>query len=107
MDVSAGSKSFSRSAAQYLVDHARPDNSIGTDAEWPILLKQAGFGLEYIQVDGLDWESADQFQSQAATVDEQKQAAAEVRCRSNPLVSADRDRRSDHPNRPGSWSNKL
>ena len=76
MDVSAGSKSFSRSAAQFLVDHGRPDNSIGTDAEWPILLKQAGFGLEYIQVNGLDWESADQFQLHAAIVEEQKQAAA-------------------------------
>ncbi len=76
MDVSAGSKSFSHSAAQYLVDHGKPDNSIGTDAEWPILLNQAGFNLEYIQVDGLDWESADQFQLSAATVEEQKQAAA-------------------------------
>lgn len=77
MDVSAGSKSFSYNAAQYLLEHGRPDNSIGTDAEWPILLKRAGFGVEYLQVDGLDWESADQFKSQAATVDEQKQAAEE------------------------------
>jgi SAM-dependent methyltransferase len=76
MDVSAGSKSFSRSAAQYIVDRGKLDNSIGTDAEWPILLKQAGFGLEYIQVDGLDWESADHFQSQAANTEEQRQAAA-------------------------------
>jgi SAM-dependent methyltransferase len=83
VDVSAGSKSFSRSAAQYLVDHGKPDNSIGTDAEWPILLKQAGFGLEYIQVDGLDWESADHFQTRAANADEQKQAAA--KCDSDPI----------------------
>ena len=75
MDVSAGSKSFNRSAAQYLVEYGKPDNSIGTDAEWPILLKLAGFKLEYIPVDGLDWESADQFLLRAATVDEQKQAA--------------------------------
>ncbi len=75
MDVSGGSKSFSRSAAGYIVEHARPDNSIGSDAEWPILLKQAGFALEYLQVDGLDYESADQFLSQAATIEEQKQAA--------------------------------
>jgi hypothetical protein len=61
MDVSAGSKSFSRPAAEHLVKHSQPDNSIGTDAEWSILLKQAGFRLEYIQVNGLDWESADQF----------------------------------------------
>ena len=76
MDVSAGSKSFSHSAAQFLVEYGKADNSIGTDAEWPILLKQAGFGLEYIQVDGLDWESADQFQLRAASFEEQKQGAA-------------------------------
>jgi SAM-dependent methyltransferase len=75
MDVSAGSKSFSRSAARYLVEHARMDNSIGSDAEWPILLKQAGFKLNYLLVDGLDYESGDQFRPQAATADEQAQAA--------------------------------
>lgn len=75
MDVSAGSKSFSRPAAQYLVDFCKPDNSIGADAEWPIILKKAGFRLEYKQVQGLDWESADQFRLQAAKLDEQAQAA--------------------------------
>ncbi len=75
MDVSAGSKSFSRSAAQYLVEHCRAGNSIGTDAEWPIRLRQAGFGLRYIAVEGLDWESADQYRDQAVTGDEQAQAA--------------------------------
>lgn len=83
MDVSAGSNSFSRSAAMYLVEHGKPDNSIGTDAEWPILLKQAGFKLGYISVGGLDWESADQFQLHAATAEEQKQAA--VRYDADPI----------------------
>ncbi len=76
VDVSAGSKSFSHNAAQYLVEHGTPDNSIGTDAEWPILLKQAGYRMRYIPVDGLDWESADQFKSRAANAEEQKDAAA-------------------------------
>lgn len=75
LDVSAGSKSFSRLAAQYLVDHGTQDISFGTDAEWPILIKQAGFALEYIQVDGLDWESADHNQLQAATSEQQENAA--------------------------------
>jgi SAM-dependent methyltransferase len=75
MDVSAGSKSFSRPAAQFIIDHCRIDNSIGTDAEWPIRLAKAGFNLEYIQVDGLDWESADQFKLRAANHNEQAQAA--------------------------------
>jgi hypothetical protein len=76
MDVSAGSKSFCRRAAQFLVEHSRSDNSIATDAEWPILLERAGFGLHYYLVDGLDWESADQYQPRAATAQEQQEAAS-------------------------------
>jgi SAM-dependent methyltransferase len=75
LDVSAGSKSFNRSAAQYIADHCQSDNAVGTDAEWSIRLKQAGFTLKFIQVEGLDWESADQFQQQAANKDEQAQAS--------------------------------
>jgi hypothetical protein len=70
MDVSAGSKSFSSAAAQYIVDHGKSDDSMGTDAEWPILLDKAGFRLEYIQVDGLDWETGDQYQSRAISAAE-------------------------------------
>jgi SAM-dependent methyltransferase len=77
MDVSAGSKSFNRSAAQYIVDHCHTASSIGTDAEWPIRLKQGGFRLEYILVDGLDWESADQYKDKAVIEAEQAQAAAD------------------------------
>ena len=77
MDVSAGSKSFSRAATQYLVDHCQEDNAVGSDAEWPILLTKAGFKLDYIEVDGLDWESADRFQLQAADEQVQHQAAKE------------------------------
>jgi SAM-dependent methyltransferase len=75
MDVSAGSKSFSRAAAAYLVEHGSPQNSIATDAEWPILFKKAGFRLNYVEVDGLDYESGDQFKPNATTGDEQRQAA--------------------------------
>ena len=107
MDVSAGSKSFSHSAAQYLVEHGKPDNSIGTDAEWPILLKKAGFTLEYIQVDGLDWESADHNQTRAANAEEQKKAA--VKYDADPLNWSQRygNCRSDHSKCAGSWSKKV
>src|SRR4030043_1648229 len=89
MDVSAGSKSFSRSAAQYILDHCQPDNSFGSDAEWPIRLKQAGFRLEYIQVEGLDLESGDQFQFHAANAVKQAQAAM------------------DYDADPKNWSNRI
>lgn len=78
MDVSAGSKGFSRSAAEFLVMNTRPGRALGTDAEWPILLKRAGFRVEYRVVDGLDWESADRYQEQAAGPEGQRLAAEQV-----------------------------
>jgi len=76
VDVSAGAKGFSRRAAQYLVDHTQPRRALGTDAEWTILLKRAGFPVAYIAVDGLDWESADRYQLKAADEADQRRAAA-------------------------------
>ncbi len=76
MDVSAGSKGFSRQAASYVVEHTRPGHALGTDGEWTVILKKAGFQLGYVEVAGLDWESADRYQSRAADSHRQRQAAA-------------------------------
>ena len=78
MDVSAGSKGFSRAAAEYLVANTHPGRALGTDAEWPILLRRAGYRVDYLEVDGLDWESADRYQQQAANPDDQRRAAERV-----------------------------
>ena len=75
MDVSAGSKGFSREAADYIIAHTIPGRALGTDAEWPILLHQTGFQVDYIEVDGLDWESADRYKDHAAKQEDQLQAA--------------------------------
>lgn len=77
MDVSAGSKAFSRTAAEFLVANTIPGHPFGVDAEWPILLQRAGFRVDYLEVDGLDWESADRYQERAASSDGQAQAARE------------------------------
>jgi len=75
IDVSAGSKAFSRDAAAYIIDHTLPVRAIGTDATWPIVLHRAGYPIDYLEVDGLDWESADRYQITAADQHAQKQAA--------------------------------
>jgi hypothetical protein len=75
VDVSAGSKGFSRTAAAYVIANTIPGHALGTDGEWPVLLQRAGFRVDYISVDGLDWESADRFQEQAANPYSQRQAA--------------------------------
>jgi hypothetical protein len=75
-DVSAGSKGFSRPAAEFLMAHSRPGRALGMDAEWPLLLLRAGFTLDWVSVDGLEWESADRYLDQAAGRERQTQLAA-------------------------------
>jgi len=75
MDVSAGSKGFSRRAVQFLMAHCQPGRALGTDADWLVTLHRGGFAIDYLAVDGLDWESADRFQEQAADGHSQSQAA--------------------------------
>lgn len=75
MDVSAGSKAFSRRAAVYLMAHSVPGRAIGTDSEWTLLLHRAGFRLDYVEVEGLEWESADHFSDEVADEIAQKRAA--------------------------------
>ena len=77
VDVSAGSKGFSRQAAGYLVAHCQPGRALGSDAEWPVTLMRAGFAIDYVEVDGLDWEIPDQGQPGAANTLRQRQIAIE------------------------------
>jgi hypothetical protein len=76
VDVSAGSKGFSRKAAEYLCTHGKPGKALGTDGEWTVLLHRAGFSISYCEVDGLDWESADRFRRDAASQADQHAVAA-------------------------------
>jgi hypothetical protein len=79
-DLSAGSKVFSRRAARFVLANSQvaedqPGNALGTDGEWPVLLKRGSFVLKSLLVDGLDWESADRFRENAASPAEQSLAA--------------------------------
>jgi hypothetical protein len=75
VDISAGSKGFSRKAAELLVEVASSDRAMGSDAEWPILLSRAGFAVDYIEVEGLDWEIADHQEPAAASPERQRELA--------------------------------
>jgi hypothetical protein len=77
IDASAGSKGFSRDAARYLLKHSRPGRALGMDGEWPVLLYRAGFQIDYMEVDGLDWETADRYQDAPAGLDRQSRTAEE------------------------------
>lgn len=75
LDVSAGSKGFSRRAAEFIVANCSPGHALGTDAEWPLMLKRGGFQVDAITVEGLDWESADRYRQEAADTRSQKDIA--------------------------------
>jgi hypothetical protein len=78
MDVSAGSKGFSRAAAETILANSTPGRALGTDDEWPVLAQRGGYCIDYLEVDGLDWESADRYQAQAAGADRQRRLAEAV-----------------------------
>jgi SAM-dependent methyltransferase len=75
LDVSAGSKAFSRKASEYILANCEPGHALGTDAEWPLILHRAGYQINSVSVDGLDWETADRFRNAAADSQNQKKEA--------------------------------
>jgi hypothetical protein len=75
LDLSAGSKGFSRAAAEHLLATSPKGRALGTDAEWPVRLSQAGFRVGSVLVDGLGWETADRYQPAAADRSGQIEAA--------------------------------
>ncbi|PJF22563.1 MAG: hypothetical protein CUN56_05345 [Phototrophicales bacterium] len=75
VDLGSGSKSFSRRAAEIIVQRGQTTYSPATDAEWVIWCYRAGLSIDTLWVDGLDWESADQFRDTAADKATQRAAA--------------------------------
>jgi hypothetical protein len=65
-DVGAGSRGLSRRAAGVVLAESRT-NSVGTDAEWPLLLlARPGFCVGYRECEGLEFETADAFAPEIA-----------------------------------------
>jgi hypothetical protein len=77
LDLSAGSKGFSRAAVETLMANTQPQRAMGADSEWIIILHRAGFKVETMLVDGLDWETADRHQEAVADAQTQRVLAAE------------------------------
>lgn len=77
LDLSAGSKGFSRAALDCLMANTQAGRAIGADSEWIVICHRAGFRVESLLVDGLDWEIADRFQETAADAQRQQQVRDE------------------------------
>jgi hypothetical protein len=66
MDFGAGSRGLSRRAADYLMQQSLPEWGWAIDTAWPLLLYRAKYSIEYLAVNGLEWETPDQFRDTAA-----------------------------------------
>jgi hypothetical protein len=75
VDLGGGSRGFSRRAVRFLMTNSPPGRALGTDAEWPILLHRAGFAVDYLAVDGLEWESSARYEQQVGDLDTLRRAA--------------------------------
>jgi hypothetical protein len=75
LDLCAGSKAFSRDAAEFITRNSQPTYGWCTDAEWIVLLHRAGYSIDSLLVDGLDWETADRYLPHAADAETQRRAA--------------------------------
>ncbi|MBM3331100.1 hypothetical protein FJY68_04510 [candidate division WOR-3 bacterium] len=76
MDLCAATRRMSRDIAGMLLRESSSDATFGVDTEWPAIAFRRGVKLEYVEVDGLDWESADQYQDTAADAARQSRLAA-------------------------------
>lgn len=66
VDVCSGSRGLSRRAVAYLAGHSRA-RDVGTDGEWPVLLRRAGgFRCAHLPTEGLEFETGDRFPTEIA-----------------------------------------
>jgi hypothetical protein len=77
MDLSAGSRGFSRRAAELVLKHSADVNALAMDIAWTVLTHRAKLHWDYVEVEGLDWETADRYRDSAANAEQQRELAAE------------------------------
>jgi hypothetical protein len=74
-DICVAARGLSRAAAERILAESRVPTALGVDGEWLYILQRAGYPLDYIEVDGMDWETADQYLPHAADADTQRRVA--------------------------------
>ena len=68
VDICSGSRGLSRRAVEYLAAHSR-EPGVGTDGEWPLLLRRAGgYRCDHLLTEGLEFETADRYPDEVARV---------------------------------------
>jgi hypothetical protein len=77
MDLCAATRGMSRDVAGMVLRESATAATFGVDIEWPAIAFRHGVKLTYVEADGLDWESADQYQDTAADAARQSELAAQ------------------------------
>ncbi len=72
MDICVATRGFSRAAAERVLRESKAESSLGVDGEWLYIVRRAGMALDYVQVDGMDFETADQGLDAAADGERQR-----------------------------------
>ena len=76
VDICAGTKGLSRRLLGFLLEQVPADG--WGDVSWALLANRGGFLVDYLAVEGLDYETADRYQTRAADADAQRRLAAEI-----------------------------
>ncbi|MCW3055263.1 MAG: hypothetical protein JWN14_4433 [Chthonomonadales bacterium] len=76
VDICAGSKGLSQALVRFLLPRMPADG--WGDVSWAILGQRAGFTVDYLAADGLDYETADRHQLCAADAEAQRRLAETI-----------------------------
>jgi hypothetical protein len=64
MGFGLGLRGYSQQAAQCIMARSQPGR--WGDAEWPLLIRQAGLKVDYVEANSADWETPDRYREQVA-----------------------------------------
>ena len=74
-DICVATRGFSHAAAAHVMAVSRTETSLGVDGEWVYICQQAGFALDYVATEGMEWETPDQDLEHAADAETRRKAA--------------------------------
>jgi hypothetical protein len=64
-DVMTAARGLSRAAAELIVSRCT-DDTVGSDCSWPLLCRQAGLTLGYLETEGMEFETLDRYEEELA-----------------------------------------
>ncbi|MFV9505512.1 MAG: hypothetical protein AB4911_13230 [Oscillochloridaceae bacterium umkhey_bin13] len=66
-DVMTAARGLSAAATRLIVTES-DDDTVGSDCSWPLLCRQAGLRLGYLETEGMEFETLDRYQDEVAAL---------------------------------------